>query len=186
MAKTPLTPLPPAKPAAAKKAAVKKPAAKKKATPAPVLAPKKGKNWAALVGAIALCATAIIMSQNDKEVSLAQIASAGKGAIPTIPPKGGNNVPVYGDHQQQATQPAAVAPQRSPTPNDGIKTVNLGYGDNLEWEKPGPNRPIIVCAAAPNGKNLFPAEGTTLTGGKPLNGGGVFLAKGECAISKLN
>ncbi|MEI6810927.1 MAG: hypothetical protein WCK60_02665 [Candidatus Nomurabacteria bacterium] len=94
--------------------------------------------------------------------------------------------PPVASSQEQAPAGKQTRAELAPPPvsNDGIKTVNLTYGDDA-WERPSASSPVKVCASAPNGKNLYPAEGTTLTGGKPIENGGIFIAKGECAISKL-
>lgn len=180
MATTPLTPVPPAKAGVAKKAAVKKAAPKKKVAAVPVPAPKK-KDWAAFAAAIALCVTAIIMSQNDKEVSMAQIASAGKGPIPAIPAKGGNNIP---DWKQQPQQNAATSPPpvQSSAQEQNIRTFTFTDKDGEKFWWP-PGETVKLCAG-PIGKTVVPTPDTYLEGGEVREDGRRWINPGECVISK--
>lgn len=207
----PLVPVPPqpAQPAAGQPAAqagAGQPA-QPAAVVAPAVAPKKGKNWAAFAVASVLCIASLIMSQNDKEVALAQIASAGKGPIPGIPAKGGYdmNIPIYGNHSQpQQTAPAAtsvppapayVAPTAPVTqPQKQIGTwgpvVNLSTvsGSRTEWT-PDAAGHVTLCSAMSN-EICLPSDytaGGPHVPGKCL-GKDEFLAieAGTCAyVSKL-
>ena len=208
----PLVPVPPqpAQPAAGQPAA--QAGAGQPAQPAAVqavapVAPKKDKNWAGLLVAIVFGGVALVMSQNDKEVALAQIASAGKGAIPAIPAKGGNDIPVYGNHSQsQQTAPvpaptyvppapAYVAPTAPVTqPQKQIGTwgpvVNLSTvsGSRTEWT-PDAAGHVTLCSAMSN-EICLPSDytaGGPHVPGKCL-GKDEFLAieAGTCAyVSKL-
>lgn len=179
MATTPLTPVPPAKAGAAKKAAVKKAAPKKKVAAVPVPAPKK-KDWAAFAAAIALCVTAIIMSQNDKDVSMAQIASAGKGPIPAIPAKGGNNIPDW--KQQPHNNPAATSPPPVQSAQENLRTFVFTDTDGEKFWWP-PGETVRLCAG-PVGKTVVPTPDTYLEGGEVREEGRRWINPGECVISK--
>jgi len=206
----PLVPVPQAQPAAGQPAAqagAGQPA-QPAAAVAPAVAPKKGKNWAAFAVASVLCIASLIMSQNDKEVALAQIASAGKGAIPAIPAKGGNDIPVYGNHSQpQQTAPATTSVPPAPAyvaptapvaqpqqPQKQVGTwgpvVNMGTvsGSRTEWT-PDVAGHVTLCSSMRN--EICLPSGYTAGGphvpGKCL-GGDEFLAieAGNCAyVSKL-
>lgn len=178
MATTPLTPVPPAKAGAAKKAAVKKAAPKKKVAAVPVPVPKK-KDWAAFAAAVALCVTALIMSQNDKEVSMAQIASAGKGPIPAIPAKGGNNIP---DWKQQPQQNAATSPPPVQSAQENLRTFVFTDTDGEKFWWP-PGETVKLCAG-PIGKTVVPTPDTYLEGGEVREDGRRWINPGECVISK--
>ncbi len=172
----PATPPPAAAPAAA---APPKKVRAKKAPPPPPPPPKKGKDWAAFAAAVALCVTALIMSQNDKEVSMAQIASAGKGPIPAIPAKGGNNIP---DWKQQPQQNAATSPPPVQSAQENLRTFVFTDTDGEKFWWP-PGETVKLCAG-PIGKTVVPTPDTYLEGGEVREDGRRWINPGECVISK--